>query len=570
MARPLRALTGGGRDPFLAAPWLAIALFAAPLGTGLAGTLLPAFGWLPGLGGTPLSIEPWQRLLAAPELAGAVRVTLSSGLLGTAGALALAVLLVAGLHARPVFALLRPCLLPLLAIPHLALAVGLAFLLAPSGWIARLAALPLGWALPPDRATVNDPAGLALALGLAVKEAPFLALVLLAAAGQVRAPRQVAVARSLGYGPGEAWLKVVLPQLYPLVRLPLFAVFAYSMSVVDVAIVLGPATPPPLAPLILRWLNDPDLSLRFPAAAAALLLVVLLAAALAAWHGLERALARWLRPSLGRGAAPRCEPWLGVGGGLAAATVVGLGLLALLALCVWSFAGRWEFPAFLPETWSTRPWSRALPLLGGPLWSTVWIAALCALVALVLVIACVEHEALAGRRPTHRVLALAYLPLLVPQLAFLFGFAVLLAYLRLDGTALAVVWAHLVFVLPYTLLLLREPWLALDPRFARTAHALGKGELTVLLHIKLPILLRPVLIAMAIGIAVSAAQYLTTLFAGAGRVPTLATETLAMASAGDRRSAAVGGLILALLPLTAIAVATSWPRLRARRRRGLA
>lgn len=569
MARPLRALTRGGRDPFLAAPWLAIALFAAPLGTGLAGTLLPAFGWLPALGGAAFGVAPWQRLLAMPELAGAVRVTLTSGVLGTLGALALAVIFVAGLHARPVFAWLRPCLLPLLAIPHLALAIGLAFLLAPSGWVARLVALPLGWDRPPDLATVNDPAGLALALGLALKEAPFLALMLLAAAGQVEAPRQLAVARSLGYGPGEAWLKVLLPQLYPQLRLPLFAVFAYSLSVVDVAIVLGPATPPPLAPLILRWLNDPDLSLRFPAAAAALLLVVLLAVSLGGWRGLERALARWLRPSLGRGAAPRCEPLLRVGGALSAVSVVGLGLLGMLALLLWSFAGRWEFPALLPEAWSTRSWSRALPLLGGPLWTTVWIAALCAVVALVLVIACVEHEALGGRRPTHRVLALAYLPLLVPQLAFLFGFAVLLAYLRLDGTALAVVWAHLVFVLPYTLLLLREPWLALDPRFARTAHALGKGELTVLVRVKLPILLRPVLIAAAIGVSVSTAQFLTTLFAGGGRVPTLATETLAMASAGDRRSAAVGGLVLALLPLVAIALATAWPRLRARRRQGL-
>ncbi len=569
MARPLRALTRGGRDPFLAAPWLAIALFAAPLGTGLAGTLLPAFGWLPALGGAAFGVAPWQRLLAMPELAGAVRVTLTSGVLGTLGALALAVIFVAGLHARPVFAWLRPCLLPLLAIPHLALAIGLAFLLAPSGWVARLVALPLGWDRPPDLATVNDPAGLALALGLALKEAPFLALMLLAAAGQVEAPRQLAVARSLGYGPGEAWLKVLLPQLYPQLRLPLFAVFAYSLSVVDVAIVLGPATPPPLAPLILRWLNDPDLSLRFPAAAAALLLVVLLAVSLGGWRGLERALARWLRPSLGRGAAPRCEPLLRVGGALSAVSVVGLGLLGMLALSLWSFAGRWEFPALLPEAWSTRSWSRALPLLGGPLWTTVWIAALCAVVALVLVIACVEHEALGGRRPTHRVLALAYLPLLVPQLAFLFGFAVLLAYLRLDGTALAVVWAHLVFVLPYTLLLLREPWLALDPRFARTAHALGKGELTVLVRVKLPILLRPVLIAAAIGVSVSTAQFLTTLFAGGGRVPTLATETLAMASAGDRRSAAVGGLVLALLPLVAIALATAWPRLRARRRQGL-
>lgn len=569
MARALRALRARGGDPFRAAPPLALALFIGPLIAGVAGTVLPAFGWLPALAGQEIGLGPWSALLAAPELPGALRLTVVTGLLGTIGALALAVLLVAGLHARPVFRVLRPFLLPLLAVPHLAIAIGLAFLLSPSGWLGRLVALALGWEHPADVASVNDPAGFALALGLALKEAPFLALVLLAASGHIGAPRQLAVARSLGYGPAEAWLKVLLPQLYPQLRLPLYAVLAYGLSVVDVALVLGPATPPPLAPLLLRWFNDPDLSLRFQAAAAALLLVGLMVAVLALWLLVERMVARLARSWLSAGARPAREIWLVAGGRAAGATVVGIGLLSLLALLVWSAAGRWTFPDLLPGQWSAAVWLRTLGMIAGPLWTTAWLAAATALVALLLVIACLEHEVLSGARPTGRVLRLAYLPLLVPQLAFLFGFAVLLAALRLDGTALAVVWAHLVFVLPYTLLMLREPWLALDPRYARTARALGKSELYVLLRVKLPILLRPVLLAAAIGVAVSTAQYLSTLFAGGGRLPTLATETLAMATAGDRRSAAVSGLLLAALPLLAVGVAAGWPALRARHRRGL-
>ena len=46
----------------------------------------------------------------------------------------------------------------LLAVPHLASAIGTAFLLAPSGWLARLASPWLtGWERPPDLLTVNDP-----------------------------------------------------------------------------------------------------------------------------------------------------------------------------------------------------------------------------------------------------------------------------------------------------------------------------------------------------------------------------------------------------------------------------
>ena len=41
---------------------------------------------------------------------------------------------------------------------------------------ARALALPFGWDRPPDLASVNDPWGLALILGLMVKEVPFLLL----------------------------------------------------------------------------------------------------------------------------------------------------------------------------------------------------------------------------------------------------------------------------------------------------------------------------------------------------------------------------------------------------------
>ena len=108
------------------------------------------------------------------------------------------------------------------------------------------------------------------------------------ALGQVRADDRLRLARSLGYGPVQAWLKVVLPLVYPQIRLPVYAVLAYSLSVVDMAIVLGPTTPPTLAPLVLRWFHDPDLGDALPGRGRRLpcssRLVVL---AIALWRGAE-------------------------------------------------------------------------------------------------------------------------------------------------------------------------------------------------------------------------------------------------------------------------------------------
>jgi putative thiamine transport system permease protein len=132
---------------------------------------------------------------------------------------------------------------------------------------------------------------------------------------------------------------------------------------------------------------------------------------------------------------------------------------------------------------------------------------------------------------------------------------VLLVAVHLDGAAVAVVWAHLLFVLPYVLLALEGPFRALDPRYDRAAASLGASPLRVLVRVTLPLLARPLLAAGAIGVGVSVALYLPTLFAGAGRIATLATEAVTLSAGSDRRILAATALAQAALPLAAFALA---------------
>jgi putative thiamine transport system permease protein len=88
-------------------------------------------------------------------------------------------------------------------------------------------------------------------------------------------------------------------------------------------------------------------------------------------------------------------------------------------------------------------------------------------------------------------------------------------------------------------------------------------------RIKLPILLRPLLIAAAVGFAVSAGQYLPTLFAGGGRYATLTTEAVTLAAGGDRRIVAVYAVLQAAVPLVVYALAIAVPRAVWRERRAL-
>jgi putative thiamine transport system permease protein len=549
-------------------PGLTIALFLGPVAAGLLGTILPSLGYLPVLGGERLSLEPWRALAAAPGLATAVRLSLVSGFVSTALALALTILLFAAGHGTRSLTRAKQSMTPMLAVPHLAMAVGLAFLIAPSGWLIRLASPWLtGWTRPPDLALVQDHAGLALILGMVVKETPFLILMTFAALNQIRANAQLRMARSLGYGPLLAWLKVVLPTVYPQIRLPVYAVLAYSLSVVDMAIVLGPTTPPTLAVMVLRWFNDPDLSLRFQAAAGACLQMAIVVAAIGIWRGLEIALARLARRWLvagRRGGSGRLAKFA-AGSGIV--LLIGLALGSVLSLALWSVAGPWRFPDAWPAALSLDGWTQHL--VAKPAWTTLAIGLATTLIALLLVAGCLENESRQRRRPGRGALTMIYLPLLAPQIGFLFGVQLLLVRIGLDGTHLAVVWAHLLFVLPYVFLTLADPYRSLDPRYARSALALGKPPWVVWLRVKLVMLLRPVLIAGAVGFAVSVAQYVPTLFAGGGRIMTLTTEALSLTAGGNRRTVGVIAFTLAVLPLLGFAVAIGVPAWRFRHRRAL-
>jgi len=554
------------------APVLTIALLAGPVLAGLAGVLLPSFGWMPALGGTRPTLDPWRDLAQWPGLGASLRLSLVTGVAATVISFAITMLIVAAWQGTRVFVVITRALSPLLSVPHAAAAFGLAFLIAPSGWIARaLSPWATGWERPPDLLVVNDPGGVALILGLVVKEVPFLLLMTIAALAQSDSLRTATVARTLGYGRVTGWFKVVLPRIYPQIRLPVFAVLAYSMSVVDMAMILGPTRPPTLAVQILSWMSDPDLSLRFRAAAAATLQAGLVAGALVLWWGGERLAARIGRRWAGAGGRGRAADWVlrpfSVGLAMVSA---GLVFAGLAGLGLWSVAGLWSFPDALPQTLSLRTWQAQRTGLSRAVGETLLIGVTATAIALVLTVGCLEAEHRSGRPAPRRSLLILYLPLIVPQVAFLPGLQTFALLAGLDGGRTAVIAAHVVFVLPYVFLALSDPWRAWDRRAGLVAAALGAGPGRILWSVRLPMLLRAALIASAVGFATSVAQYLPTLLIGAGRVETLTTEAVALASGANRRVIGVYAFAQMLAAMLGFVLALGLPALVFRNRRGMA
>ncbi|KHD24756.1 thiamine ABC transporter permease [Vibrio caribbeanicus] len=538
---------------FRAAYLLLIFIVILPTLPGILGVMLSSVGYLPPIGSFELSLSGYRQALAWPGFMTSSLLTIFSALVSTYLSLALCFMVLQSLWNSRRWKYVENLLSPLLAVPHVAFAIGFAFLFASTGLSNRvLNTLP--W-FQGDHSVaswlVHDPFAIGLTLALALKELPFLLLMSIPILHQINVDNLAKVSTSLGYSPHQFWWKVVLPQWLNKMRFPLFAVIAYGASVVDFALVLGPTTPPTLAVLVWQWFTEPDLSLLPRAAAGAMLLFVICACLLLTVYIVERYLVNK-------------KSWqysgrfgLRLPGTFVVLSIAFINVLLMPIMAIWSVAHRWRFPDLLPSNFSFRFWANEsgsfLPILG----ESINLALISALIALSLAILAHEY------RLKHRLHLPSYviaLPMLMPQLSLLFGLQVSTLYVSNDSYYVWVIWSHVFFAFPFVYLALDGSWKSYNNQYSQVALSLGKTPWQVFVQIKAKILLQPIFYAWAIGASVSLAQYLPTLMLGAGRIATITTEAVALSSGYDRRVTAIYALWQALLPFAFFSLAILLPR----------
>ena len=506
--------------------------------------------------GALLDASAWVELWRDPQWPAALALSLWTGVASTALAWWIsAALLAQGFVRHRLSALLRG-VPAMLATPHAAFAIGLAFLIAPSGWVLRgLSPWLTGFDWPPAWPTTQDPWGLGLILALTAKEVPFL---LWTAATQLqrddvrqRWRAEHTLAQTLGYGPARAWWLVVWPQLGSRLLWPLLAVLAYGLTVVDMALVIGPATPPTLAVLSWQWLQDADLATNARGATAGGVLALAMLLVAWGWRGLQRLQARRLRRCSGlRGRASARSTTL-VAGAVGLWLLGGLYAAVLLALAVGSLSGVWPFPSLWPDTLTTQAWSSV--------WSsrqtvgtTLALALVSSAIALLWSVAWLEFS---PRRWDTTLRPLLYLPLVLPAVLWVVGLYRLALQAHLEGQWAGLLLAHTAMVLPYVLLALSPAYLGFDPRAAQLSQSLGHGHWAFLLRVKWPLLRRSLAASAAVGFAVSVTQYLPTLYIGAGRFATVTTEAVTLASGAQRSLTSAYAGLQFILPVLAFGLA---------------
>jgi putative thiamine transport system permease protein len=512
-----------------------VLLFVLPLALSLA--LL-----LPGL----FDRQSFVALFQHPQFSGAAFLTLKTGIVST---------VLAGLFAILIVMRAGPRLLSqsgiFLALPHLALALGLGFLFAPTGLLARLL---VGGLSPPDWQLVQDPSGFGLITALVLKEAPFLvwamASVLQSDELRLRFQQEALVARCLGHGPRSAFLKVVLPQLLQRIVWPLVAVFSYGMTVVDMAIVIGPAQPPTLAQLVWTDLNDGETTANARGAAGTLFLSALIVALLLATWALMKVLRPMFR-SLMVWPARAARVTTAYSTALWSGWLIIYGLV-IVALILQSVSLHWPYPQLLATEFTFKAWANIARDVSPVITSLVLgIATSC--VAMFAVVAWFETQ------PAERdrfALVASTLMLCVPAVLVSLGQYRLLLQLGLTGTWAGLFSAHLLPVMAYVFVMLLGPYRSYDGRWQTVGHGLGVARFKFLTQVKWPMLKGPLFSALAIGFAVSVAQFVSAQLAAAGRFSTLPMEAVTLSSGGNRALISAYALVLMVLPLVGFAFAT--------------
>ncbi len=266
-----------------------IAVFVGGLALGVGRSL----NYMPIIGLTAPNLDAYRQILRMPEFLPSLATNLYIAVVSTAVSMVLAIasalLMRRAFRGKRLMTFLFSFNLP---IPHVVGAIGILFLFAQSGAIARLA-YGVGLISRPMEfpVLVNDPHAIGIILEYVWKEVPFIGVVVLAVL-QSLGDDYEAVAQTLGATPWQRFATVVLPLIMPATLSVSVLVLAFTFGEFLVPYLLGQTYPATLPVLAVRLFTDPDLNQRPPAMALSILIALISAVMVVLYMALSRRVVR--------------------------------------------------------------------------------------------------------------------------------------------------------------------------------------------------------------------------------------------------------------------------------------
>ena len=227
-------------------------------------------------------------------------------------------------------------------------------------------------------------------------------------------------------------------------------------------------------------------------------------------------------------------------------------LLPIALITIWSFTGRWPWPAMLPESYSLRTLKELfngvhpLPaLLGG----RILLASVSSLISTavgVMTARALELYEFKGKS----LIRFGYmLPVIVPATVLTMGLQIVFLKMGIADTAAGVIIIHVMVSMPYCTTIMSDVIRACGIKYEEQASVLGAGPLKAFTEVSLPLITPGILSSLSMGFILSYSQYFTTLIIGGGRVNTLSLVLVPYIQSGDRPLMSIYSLVFVISAL---------------------
>ena len=520
-----------------------------PITFGILGFLLPSFGYFPILDKHQFNLDYFYVSSNVPGISKSIILSFFTGFLSTVLALFFSQLIILSIFQSRVYGFIKTIISPLLALPHVTMAIGLLFIFSPSGLLLRIFSPWLtGFERPPNIFIIPDDYGFFLILGLVLKEIPFFILVSISAIEQFGARKFFNLGKSLQHTTFSVWCVLLFPLIYHRIRLIVFIVIAFAASVVDMSLLLAPSTPSTLAIQILQNYQSSEPKSLFIASNLALIQLLVILKLFLIWFLLEKLLSnKYLFTFLVNAVSYKSNLIKYFTFTLILILSI-LSFLTIISSFLWGLGGNWYFPNLLPKNISFEVLTIFLNENKSLILISVFVPLIVSILSCLIVTLWVELTESLNKR-NQFLEGLIFLPLLIPQISFLIGMQSFLIPLNFNNFLLPLIIVELFYVIPYSFIILAPSFRAISKDILKVASSLGKNRFERLILVKIPMIMPTFLLSIAIGMLVSFALYTPVYFIGAGRVTTLTVETLNLSLSGAKRDLGVATIFQIIIPI---------------------
>ena len=524
----------------------------SPIFFGIMSSILPSLGFFFEVS-DKLTLDYYKEALQLPGINKSIILSIFVGFTSTITSLILSQLILSKIYFTNFFAVLSKLLYPLIAFPHITMAVGISFLFSSSGYFVRLLSIFLEFDRPPNLDLFPDNYGLFLILGLILKETPFFLLISIGFLSSTKVKEFFYLGKSKNFSNFISWLFFVFPFIYKQLKIAVFIVLIFSATVIDMSIILAPTTPSTTSIRILQFFQQPELTSFSLAASLSIIQLVSILLIVLFWIIGEKITCNQNFLICLRYLLDRKNKYIE---NILYIFSLFIFVLFVINICIsflWSITDIWKFPYLFPNEISIKNYFIFFKFNSDSFLNSLTIATLGSFLSLVILI--LWLELIDALQLKYRFLNIIfYVPLLLPELTILLGFNYFLLSNNFDNKFMNLLWIEILYIIPYTYIIFSNSYKNIDFRYILIAKSLNKNYLTILFKIKLGLILNIIFLSFAIGFIVSISLYTPVYFIGNGEISTLSLEIINLQASGDRKDLAVATILQMLIPLIVLII----------------